>query len=324
MKKICIAASCYNESANIMTLYNEILKQIEKNNNYKWEILFEDNCSTDNTVEILRSIASKDKRVKVILNQANYGPDRSVMNVIFSSDADAVIAMASDLEDPPELIPEFVTAWEEGYKVAWGQYTSRNENLILKFFRKIYYKIIAAFSDLKTENNVTGFGIYDKSVIDTIRKLGDYIVVFRYICLELGYDVKYIPFNKPARKTGKSSYSLLKYYNYAIETLVLTSHAPLHLASTVGFIMLLGSLLVALYYMIQKFMHWYTFDFGLAPIMIGLFFIGGLQLLFIGIIGEYLSSAIKRVTKRPLVIEKERINFEISDSSETLEVNKAK
>lgn len=324
MKKISICMSCYNESGNIEELYDQIIQQTSKFNDYEWEFIMEDNCSTDNTAEILRLIASKDKRVKVILNQANYGPDRSAINAIFSASGDAVIAMASDLEDPPALIPDYINAWEEGYKVAMGKYLSGNGTVFMNWCRKTYYKVIALFSDIKVEANVTGFGIYDRSVVDMLKSLDEYIVVTRYLCPELGYDIKYIPFEKPSRKAGKSSYSLLKYYNYAIETLVLTSHVPLHLASTLGFIMSLGSIVVAVYYLINKLIHWYTFDFGFAPIMIGLFFIGGLQLLFIGIIGEYLSSAIKRVTRRPLVIEKERINFENLNETEISKIDNLK
>lgn len=310
MKKISIVSGCYNEAGNIENLYKEIRKHTDILTNYEWEIVFADNCSTDGTVEILRNLAAKDNRVKVILNQANYGPERSGANALLSVCADAVILMASDLEDPPELIPGFVKAWEDGYKVVMGQYTSRQGNLVLNCCRWIYYHVIALFSEYRLEQNVTGFGLYDMDVINQIRKLGEYCIIIRFLCTELGYNIKYIPFTKPLRKSGKSSYSLLKYYKYAVETLVLTSHAPLHLASFVGFIISACSLLVAIYYLIQKMLHWNTFEFGLAPMMIGMFFLGGVQLFFIGVIGEYLSSAIKRVTTRPFVIEKERINFE--------------
>ncbi len=310
MKKICIVSGCFNESENIEELYKEIRKQTDPLVNYEWEILFADNCSTDGTIDILRNIAAKDRRVKVILNQANYGPDRSGANALFSVCADAVIMMASDLEDPPELIPRFVEAWEGGYQVVMGQYISRSGSLALNSFRWIYYHVMSVFSEYKLEQNVTGFGLYDMTVINRIRELDEYCIVLRFLCTELGYTIKYIPFKKPVRKAGKSSYSFIKYYKYAVETLVLTSHAPLHMASFVGFIISAGSVLVAIYYLIQKLLHWYTFEFGLAPMMIGLFFLGGMQLFFIGIIGEYLSSAIKRVTVRPYVIEKERINFE--------------
>lgn len=310
MKKICIVSSCYNESGNIEELYEEILRHTATLDQYEWEMLFEDNCSTDNTVEILRKIAEKDKRVKVILNMANYGPDRSGANALFSACADAVIPMASDLEDPPSMIPKFVEAWEEGYLVVMGKYITRKGNPLIKFCRSAYYRIMDALTDVKVENNVTGFGLYDMSVINRIRELGEYSIVLRFLCAELGYNIKYIPFDKPRRKAGKSSYSFIKYYNYAVETLVLTSHAPLHLACMIGFFMSAVSILAGLVYLILKLKYWYEFNAGSAPMVIGMFFLGGVQLFFIGIIGEYLSSAIKRVTKRPFVIEKERINFE--------------
>ena len=310
MKKICVVSSCFNEEGNIEELYEKLLQQFAYLPEYDWEIIFEDNCSSDKTVSILRRLAEKDKRVKVILNMSNYGPDRSGANALFSAQADAVIPMASDLEDPPSLIPEFVQAWDEGYLVVMGQYKTRKGDPILQFCRRTYYKIMDALTDVKIENNVTGFGLYDMSVIDRIRGLGEYSIVLRFLCAELGYDIKYIPFDKPKRKEGKSSYSFVKYYNYAVETLVLTSHAPLHLASTVGFIMSMCSFFVGLFYLIFKIRYWYEFDAGAAPVVIGMFFLGGVQLFFIGVIGEYLSSAIKRVTKRPFVIEKERINFD--------------
>lgn len=310
MKKISIISGCYNEEGNILALYEELKEVFNSLPQYEWEVVFADNCSTDRTVELLRSIAEKDRRIKIILNMSNYGPDRSITNAMFSACADAVILMASDLEDPPEIIPQFVKAWEDGYLVVMGQYTEKKETPFLRFCRKTYYKVIDAFSDIKLENNITGFGLYDMSVIDSIRELGEYSVVLRFLCAELGYKIKYIPFDKPKRKTGKSSYSIIKYYRYAIETLVLTSHAPLHLACMIGFFMSAVSILAGLVYLILKLKYWYEFNAGSAPMVIGMFFLGGVQLFFIGIIGEYLSSAIKRVTKRPFVIENERINFD--------------
>lgn len=324
MKKICIVSSCYNEAENIEELYLQLSQQIDALPQYEWEFLFADNCSEDATADILRALAGKDQRVKVILNQANYGPDRSGANALLSARADAVIVMASDLEDPPYMIPNFVEAWEAGYPVVMGRYDTRKENPMMHLCRRIYYGVIAQFSDYQTERNVTGFGLYDMKVIDQIRKLGEYSIVLRFLCTELGYPIRYISFDKPARKAGRSSYSFIKYYKYAVETLVLTSHAPLHMASAAGFVMSVCSLLIALFYLIWKLTHWYTFEFGLAPLMIGIFFLGGVQLFFIGVIGEYLSSAIKRVTKRPYVIERERINFENCgrpESSAEKEVN---
>lgn len=310
MKKISILIPCYNESLNIGFLYEAIIKETSRFNNYEWEIVFEDNSSTDNTVELLRALAEKDKRVRIIINMANYGPERSGCNLFLSPCADAVIPMCADLEDPPSLIPQFVKYWEQGWLVVLGQYVKREENLLIHGFRQLYYKMIAGFSDVKIEKNVTGFGLYDISVVEEIRKLGEYNFNGRFLCAELGYPIKYIPYDKPKRKGGKSSYSFLRYYRVAIDSLVLTSHAPLHFASFIGFIISIFSLIVAAYYFVQKMLHWYTFELGLAPMVIGMFFLGGVQLFFVGVLGEYLSSAIKRLQRRPYVIEKERINFE--------------
>jgi len=310
MKKISILIPCYNESANIADLYTAITKEINKFNNYEWEMIFEDNNSTDNTVELLRNLTIKDKRVRIIVNLANYGPERSSCNLFLSPCADAVICMCADLEDPPSLIPQFLEAWENGWRVALGKYMKREENLLIHCCRRLYYRVIAGFSDVKIEKNVTGFGLYDISVVDEIRKLEEYSFNGRFLCAELGYPIKYIPYDKPKRQGGKSSYSLLRYYRTAVDYLVMTSHAPLHLASLIGFIISICSLLVALYYFIQKLLYWYTFEMGLAPLIIGMFFLSGVQLFFVGVLGEYLSSAIKRLQHRPYVIEKERINFE--------------
>ena len=310
MKKISITVPCYNESANVNALYSALTREIDKLDRYEWEIIFEDNCSTDNTVELLRALAEKDKRVRVIINEANYGAERNGSNLLLAPCADAVIGIAADLEDPPELIPQFVEAWEQGWKVVLGQYRSRKENFAIHACRQLYYKIIAAFSDVKLERNVTGFGLFDMDVVNEFRKLGEYSIVSRFLAAELGYPVKYLPYDKPKRQGGRSSYSLLKYYRVAVDSLVLTSHAPLHLASFIGFLISICSILVALFYFIQKLLHWDTFELGMAPLTIGLFFLGGVQLFFIGVLSEYLSDLIKRQQHRPYVIEKERINFE--------------
>ncbi|MBQ8920707.1 MAG: glycosyltransferase family 2 protein [Oscillospiraceae bacterium] len=310
MKKISIMIPCYNESENIHALYRALRKQIGRLDRYQWDIVFADNGSTDNTVELLRSLSEKDGRIRVIVNQTNYGVERSSTNLILAASADAIITISADLEDPPSLIPKFIAAWEQGWKVVLGKYVTRKENPVMRAFRSLYYSIIAAFSDVKVERNVTGFGLFDISVIDEFRELGEYSLVTRFLCAELGYPIKYIPYNKPKRKGGKSSYSLLKYYRTAVDSLVLTSHAPLHLASFFGFLVSVCSIFVALYYFIQKLLHWNTFELGLAPLTIGLFFLGGVQLFFIGVLSEYISSMIKRQQHRPYVIEKERINFE--------------
>lgn len=313
MKKISVLVPCYNESENVNALYDAVSHEIDTLDRYTWEIVFEDNGSTDNTVELLRALSEKDERVRVIVNQSNYGVERSSSNLILSVCADAIITIAADLQDPPSLIPQFVEAWEKGWLVVLGKYNSRKENFILRGCRSLYYKVVDAFSDISIENNVTGFGLYDMSVINELRRLGEYCLVTRFICSELGYPIKYLPYKKPQRVGGRSSYSFIKYYRTAVDSLVLTSHVPLHLASFIGFLISVLSLFVALYYFIYKLVNWYTFELGLAPLTIGLFFLGGVQLFFIGVLCEYLSSVIKRQQKRPYVIEKERINFENYD-----------
>lgn len=309
MKKISILIYCYNECENIEPLYQSTCDTIASLSEYEWEMVFCDNFSTDGTRDILREIAFRDKRVKVILNQANYGAG-SIANGLFSICADAVISMASDFEEPPELISDFVVSWENGYKVVLAKYTARKENVLIRLCRKAYYKIITSLSEYNLESNVTGFGLFDMEVIDVIREMGEYQVYLRYLCAELGYSIKYVPFNKPKRKSGKSSYSFIGYCKVAAETVVMTSDAPLHVASFLGFIISMGSVLTAFVFLAEKLVMWSTFDWGIAPIMVGLFFLGGLQLFFIGIIGEYLLGVIKRLTKRPYAIESERINFD--------------
>lgn len=308
MKKVGIMIYCYNEVENIRTVYERTVNVIDNLKQYQWEILFSDNRSTDGTDEILRELAAKDRRVKVILNQANY-VGGSVLNGVLSMDSDAVINMASDLEEPPELIPQFLAAWEEGYQVVFGQYTSREENILIHTFRQLYYKIILSFSEAKLEKNVNGFGLLDRRAIDVLKELGEPWGTVRYLFAELGYDIKYIPFHKPHRKKGKSSFSLLGYYRVFVQSVIATSQMPLHMASILGFAVSAVSFFIGLIYFILKLAMWGTFDWGIAPLLVGIFFLGGVQLICIGIIGEYLGAVLTKLTKRPLVIERERINF---------------
>lgn len=316
MKKIGVMIYCYNEVDNIKAIYGETVAVINNLHDYQWEILFADNRSTDGTDEALREIAAKDSRVKVILNQANYGGIASVTNGLFALDSDAAICMASDLEEPPTLIPQFIEAWEQGYKVVLAQYTSREENIFIHAFRQLYYKIILAFSEVRLEKNITGFGLFDRSALEIVKSLEEPNPMLRYLYAELGYDIKYIPFHKPHRKSGKSTFSILGYYREFIKSLIATSQAPLHMACLLGFAISGVSFLVALVYFVLKLTMWETFDWGVAPLIAGVFFLGGVQLIFTGIIGEYLGSVLTRVTKRPYVIERERINFKEKKSEE--------
>ncbi len=310
MKKVCFVIPCYNEELNVEELYNELVKTTAGIENYIWEFLFADNYSTDGTEDKLRALAAKDKRVKVILNQANYGPSRSSANAMYSVNADAAIIMAADLEDPPEMIYKFLEAWEDGYKVVFAQYRKRKENFLIHVCRKIYYNITVGLSDFKTEKNLTGFGLLDKSVLKIMKSVHEPEPNIVYLTAELGYKIKYIPFDKPKRGGGKSSYSITRYYRTAMENLVKCSQTPLHVVCTFGAVLSLGSLIIAFIYLIRKLLNWDAFNLGIAPLVIGLFFLGGVLLFSIGIVGEYLGNALKRLTIRPYVIERERINFE--------------
>lgn len=316
MKKIGVMIYCYNEVENIRTVYEKTVDVIDGLKQYQWEILFADNRSTDGTDDILRELAAKDHRVKVILNQANYGGLRSTSNGLFSLDTDAAILMASDLEEPPELIPQFLAAWEEGYRVVLAQYISREENILIHAFRQLYYKIILAFSEVTLEKNVCGFGLFDRSALDVLKALEEPEPMPRYLFAELGYDIKYIPFHKPHRKKGKSSFSIFSYYREFVKSLIATSQAPLHMASLLGFAVSAASFFIGLFYFVLKLAMWSTFDWGIAPIVVGMFFLGGVQLICIGIIGEYLGAVLTRLTKRPYVIERERINFGDTNTEE--------
>lgn len=315
MKKICIVVGCYNEEKNLVKLYDQ-LKDVTNNlSNYRWELLFADNCSNDKSEGILRELAMKDKRVKVILNMANYGVARSYSNALCAVDADATIIMASDLEDPPELIRNFVEEWDKGYKVVFAKYKRRQEGVFIRICRKIYYWITIGLAEYKIESNLTGFGLLDRSVIDTIKSFHDPYIHVGNLIAEMKYEVKYILFDKPKRQSGKSSYSFRKYYRTAMDNIVMSSQTLLHTASFLGAALSVLCLIVAFYFFLGKLINWNSFELGLAPILIGIFFLGGVQLFFIGIVGEYLGNVIKRVTTRPYVLEKERINFEKCDES---------
>lgn len=311
MKSVCIVIACYNEIGNIAELYNQLTEVTDKLGRYRWEFLVADNCSTDGTDEVLRGLAKHDKRVKVILNQANYGVARSYTNAIYAADSDAIIIMASDLEDPPELINDFVKAWdEEDYKVVLGQYEHRQENFLIRMCRKLYYCITMGLSEYQIEGNLTGFGLMDRSVVDLIKSFHEPYIHVGNLTAEMKYKIKYITFNKPSRHTGRSSYSFKRYYRTAMENIVMSSQTLLHAASFFGGVLSMGSVIVAIIYLIRKIINWQAFELGMAPLVIGIFLLGGVQLFFIGIVGEYLGNALKRITVRPYVIERERINFD--------------
>lgn len=311
MKRISVCIPCFNEQDNIKDVYNRLNKVIDGLvERYEFEIIFSDNASKDDSIPILRELASKDKRVKVILNERNFGPYRSNKNCYFNASGDAIISMPCDLQEPPELIPTFLEYWEQGYKCVWGQKISSNEGKIKYQFRKLYYKILNQLSDVPQMEQVTGFGITDKVVIEMIKKMNDPFMPIRNLVAELGYEVKLIPYAQESRKKGKSSYNIWRYFDFAMSALTRTSKLPLRLATFLGLIISFISFLVAIFYFVLKLIFWDSLVAGMAPLLIAVFFLGGVQLMFIGIIGEYIGVILEKVTVRPLVVEKEKINFD--------------
>ena len=277
---------------------------------YNYEYIFIDNCSTDKTPQILRQIAENDHRVKVIFNLRNFGPSRSGSYGFFQTSGDASICFACDLQDPPELIPEFVRRWEEGNKVVWGQKTSSDENHFMYSVRCLYYKIIKSMSRHEQYENVTGFGLYDKEVMDLLRKYSGPTPNFRNMISEFGYPVSFVQYHQPKRTAGKSSYNFFRYLNIAINDMVNTTRLPLRFATLFGAGVAFLSILVAVFYLILKLLYWESYNIGTATMIIGMFFIGAVQLMFIGIVGEYVGEILNRMSEKPMVIEKERLNFE--------------
>ncbi len=313
MKKlISIVSSCYNEEDSIFELYERVKAQMELlSEKYDYEQIFVDNSSTDNTVNRLRELAQKDKRIKVILNSRNFGHIRSPFWAIINGTGDAVIYIASDLQDPPELIPQFIEKWEQGYKYAFGQKNKTEENIVINFFRNLFYILINKIADDNTEllKNCTGFGLYDKSIIDILKSIDDTYPYTRGLIRDIGFDVALIPFTQPTRKYGKTKNNFYTLYDNAMIGIVKHSKVPLRIMTFLGFILSVFSMLVASIYFVYKLIHWDTFNAGMAPIVIGLFFFTSVQLFFLGILGEYIGAIYTRIDKKPIVVEKERINF---------------
>lgn len=310
MKKLSLFTPCYNEEENVYSLYKKVTEVMQELPQYEYEYVFIDNNSSDNTQAVLRKIADEDKRVKVIFNVKNFGPSRSGSYGFFQTTGDASICLACDFQDPPELIPEFIKKWENGFKVVWGRKSGSAENKIMYLIRCLYYKIIKNLAEEEQYENVTGFGLYDKEVMEHMRNAKDPTPNFRNLVSDLGYEVGFVEYIQPKRERGKSSYNFLRYLNIAINSLINTSRMPLRLATLFGAIVSGICFLIGIVYLILKIIFWNSFYIGMAPLLIGIFFIGGIQILFIGIVGEYVGEILARVMNRPMVIEKERINFE--------------
>lgn len=311
MKKISIITACYNEEENVSVLCERIRAVMKTLPQYDYEHVFIDNASKDRTVERIREEIAKDpQHIRCIVNARNFGHIRSPFHGMCQCYGDAVIAMASDLQDPPETIPALVEKWEAGYKVVIGVKNQSKENPLMFAVRKLFYNLLAKASETEQVKNFTGFGLYDKQFMDVLRKIDDPYPYFRGLVAELGFERAEVPFVQPKRERGKTHNNFYTLYDMAMLGFVNHSKLPLRLASFLGFGTAILSLLVAIVYFIYKLVYWESFSVGQAPLVIGLFFFSAVQLFFIGIIGEYVGAIHTQVRKRPLVIEKERINFE--------------
>ena len=312
MKKISLISSCYNEEENLDTLYDRVVKAIEPySNNYEFEYILLDNGSSDNTEGKLRELAQKDKRIKVILNARNFGHIRSPYYGMVQCSGDAIIYLASDLQDPPELIGDFIKKWEEGYKIVLGKKTQSEESFPMFMIRTAYYELISRIADDDTSlvKNCTGFGLFDRCVIDIIKQLDDPYPYIRGLICDIGFEKAFVEYKQPSRRRGISKNNFYSLYDNAMIGIVKHSKVPLRLMTFLGFGLSFLSLGVAVFYFILKLMFWNEFALGLAPIIISLFFLGSVQLLCMGVLGEYIGAIYTRVNKKPVVVEKERINF---------------
>jgi len=312
---LSVVSGCFNEVENVDDLYSQVAAVIDglpprDGEPYTHEHIFIDNASTDGTVEVLRSICAKDARVKVIVNTRNFGHIRSPYHALLQARGEAVIGLASDLQDPPGMIPQFVGEWEAGHKVVVGVKEESLEKKSLFFVRGLFYKLIDRLSEVPLVRNFTGFGLYDRVVIDKLREIDDPYPYFRGLICDLGYARAEIPYAQPARKRGITKNNFYSLYDLAMLGITNHSKVPLRLAAMAGFALSITALLVAVAYLVIKLTFWNTFSLGLAPLVIGVYFIGSVQLFFIGILGEYIGSIHTQVYHRPLVIEKERINFD--------------
>ena len=307
---ISVVTPCYNEEGNVRQLYEEVRSAFEGLPDYDYEHILIDNASTDSTPDLLRGLAGGDRRVKVIFNNRNFGHVRSPQHAFLQARGDAVITMAADLQDPPALIPEFVRQWEAGYKVVLGQKTDSDEAWIVYALRSVYYELARRLADVDLMEHVTGFGLYDREVVEQFRELDDRYPYVRGLISEFGYDVARIPYHQPKRKNGITKNNLATLYDLAMLGFTSHSKVPLRLATIVGFLGSMVSLLVGLVYLVLKLINWNEFSAGQAPLIIGLFVFSSVQLFFLGVVGEYVGAIYTQVLRRPLVVERERINFD--------------
>lgn len=314
MKKVSIVVPTFNEQDNIIPLYQELVKIMKLElSNYDYEIIFIDNYSLDNTRSEIRKLCSEDVKVKAVFNAKNFGAYNSQVYGMCQSTGDCTIMMCADFQEPPEMIPKFIAEWENSYPVVIGIKTSSKESFIMYTLRSIYYKTIRKMSNIEQIEHFTGFGLYDASFVDTVRKLNDPIPFLRGIVAELAGKIKKIPYQQEKRRSGISSCNWYNLYDAAMLSFTAYTKIGLRLATFLGFVFSVLSFFVACFYFVLKLIYWDSFAMGMAALIIGLFMFSSIQMLFIGFLGEYIMNMNTRIMNRPLIIEEERINF-IDDS----------
>jgi len=307
-KLISIVTPCYNEEENIDQLCQRIVA-VMANLPYDYEHICIDNASTDSTVKKIKNIAGQDKRVKLIVNARNFGHIKSPYYGVLQSRGDACILIASDLQDPPEMIANFINKWEEGFKTVLAVKPESEESSTMFFLRKIYYRFITRISEVTLVPNATGAGLFDRSVVNILRDLQDPYPYFRGLLCEIGFPIAMVPFKQPRRQRGITKNNFYTLYDIAMLGITNHSKLPLRLMAMSGFLLAFVSLLIAFIFLVAKILYWDSFQFGAAPMLIGIFFFGAIQTFFIGVLGEYVASIHTQVRKMPLVIEVERVNF---------------
>jgi glycosyltransferase involved in cell wall biosynthesis len=304
-----VVSGCYNEEENVRECRDQVKRVFAELGRYRYEHIFIDNASRDGTRAILRQLAAEDPNVKVILNARNFGHVTSGYHGLLQARGEAVISLVSDLQDPPDLIKEFLAKWEEGWPMVVAVKQESEESIVFFTIRRIYYELVSRLAEIELNKNATGFGLYDRRFIDILREIDDPYPYFRGLVSEVGLPSVKVYYVQPVRKRGLTSQNFYRLYDMAMLGITNHSKVPLRLATMLGFALSALSLGVAIIYVILKLLFWYQFTLGVAPLIVGLFFFGSVQLFFIGMLGEYIGAIHTQVLKRPHVVELERLNF---------------
>ena len=309
-KVITVVVPTYNEESNIQNIYDRVTQVFRTSlSDYRMELLFIDNASEDHTRELIMELAKKDNCVQAIFNATNFGFSKSCFYGLSQAEGDCAVLMYADMQDPPEVIPQMVKKWEEGYKIVLGIKSKSKENKLMYWIRSVYYKILEGISETKHIKQYDGFGLYDAAFIEQLRKLRDPMPYLRGLVAEIGYRHAQVEYTQETRQAGKSSFSLMKYYDVAMLGITSSSKVVMRMATFLGMGLGLICLIIAIVTVILKLFNWYYFDVGTAAIIVGIFFVGAIQLFFLGFLGEYILNINIRAMNHPIVVEEQRINM---------------